>query len=85
MPEIGPACHRDSARICGPDCVAYQSKSQGDEYQEAWGNCVELTSQYRTAKHLVLLVKVNSELLEIRKKGVKRQQDEERKEKLGAT
>lgn len=82
MPDIGLACHKDSGRVCGPDCVAYQKTPEGEEYQEEWGHCVELVSNYRTAKHLVLIARMIQDSLDIEKKKEKARQDHDRKEKL---
>jgi hypothetical protein len=49
-------CYRDSARVCGPDCMAYITPPNGPDYQgQQWAHCLMLVTAHRTGKHLVLL------------------------------
>lgn len=50
-------CHRDQLRECGPDCMAHlTTPPEGATYVgEAWPRCLELVSQERVARHLVII------------------------------
>lgn len=55
--DAGLFCFMDSARPCGPDCMAYLNPPPQDpDYQgQQWSSCLLLVNAHRTGKHLVIL------------------------------
>jgi len=67
--ENGLACWRSPGRVCGADCMAYQSNDMvpdgpdykapdGDPHQ--WARCKVLTDGHRSAKHLTLIANITN-------------------------
>lgn len=50
-------CYREGDRVCNASCVAYLvAAPEGEDYRgQAFGQCVELVSNHRTGKHLVII------------------------------
>lgn len=59
-------CYRDHNRVCNASCVAYLvTAPEGDDFRsQPFAQCVELVSNYRTGKHLVILANLKKKSLE---------------------
>lgn len=63
-PPNGLMCFKDQNRACGADCMAFQLEPpEGPEYRGQWANCMILTNEHRSAKHLVILTQGVAKLL----------------------
>jgi hypothetical protein len=59
----GLICFLDRDRVCGSDCMAYESDppTQPDYRGKQWASCMLLVNAHRGGKHLTVLAQVASE------------------------
>ena len=56
QPDPNLLCWLNGDRVCGPDCMAYETAPDGPDYQDKqWANCMLLVNAHRVGKHLVVL------------------------------
>lgn len=50
-------CHRDQARVCAGDCVAFipEVPNTADYINQSWAHCMELRAMHVTGKHLTII------------------------------
>lgn len=67
-PEKGLVCFLDMKRPCGPDCMAWEKRPEGPDFQDKqWANCMLLVNAHRGGKHLVVLASQGAALLQANK------------------
>lgn len=74
--DNGLMCFKDMTRPCGADCMAFQlERPQGPDYKnQQWANCMILTNQHKSAKHLVILAVGVGKLVEQQQDSVRTNQ-----------
>lgn len=49
-------CFKDQGRVCGPDCMAFDTPPASQEFQgKPWARCKLLVDSHRGGKHLVII------------------------------